>query len=516
MSLNPVTSELFERLRQSLSPSNQVLLPSDSNFFTTVDSWNWDFRSITPSAAVLPASTTDVTTAVKFFRAHSLPFTVGCGLHSRWSKRDGHVLLYLGLMRNVSIDIVNKVARVQGGARNGDLDHAGELCSPPLHVVAGTNPDTGVGGLILGGGVGYLSRRQGMSIDNLLEVELVTAEGEIVRVSETKISDLFWAVRGAGFNFGVVTEFVMRVYDDVGHQMRELTDDDKQIGTRYGLPKQEQLKSKALQGRLPYSKSEFIRIAGIIQTQYIEPGSAGPMADRDLYLGLVLANGPSGPVCIVAFIYLGDAYNGCRTLDKLIEAIGAPLVPVPAVVKADTYVALQHMQDKATAPGSYYERAYVSAGIGRGMATAVLASFDELSKHSNLSQSAVTTLVLGVDGAMQQNSGTGAFSVDQRKGNVLLGTIAHWDDTIPGKDGRAKAVEWANTARKLVLPHCISIYTNSVSGQAGSRDTYGSSLDRLRRIKLQWDPLNIFCNNQNVVPADQDEMAVKTAQLDLN
>ena len=113
--------------------------------------------------------------ALKFFRAHSLPFTVGSGLHGRYSKRDGHIILYLGLMRRVAIDTVTKVARIEGGARNGDLDDAGAACSPPLHVTAGTYYETGVGGLILGGGVGYLCRRQGMSIDNLLEVELVTA-----------------------------------------------------------------------------------------------------------------------------------------------------------------------------------------------------------------------------------------------------------------------------------------------------------------------------------------------------
>ena len=515
MSSTPVvTSELLEPLRHSLSPAAKVLLPTDESFATTIDSWNWDFRSVTPSAAVLPASTADVAAAVSFFRANSLLFTVGCGLHSRYSKRDGHVLLYLGLMRNVTIDVASKVAHVQGGARNEDLDRAGGLLSPPMHVVAGTNPDTGVGGLILGGGVGYLSRRQGMSIDNLLEVELVTAEGQIVRASETENPDLFWAVRGAGFNFGVVTEFVMRVYDDVGHQMHELTGDDEMISTKYGLPEQEQLKSKVLRALMPYPKPAFTRIADILQKQYIEAGSSGPLGDRDLYLGLVVANGPQGPACIVAFVYVGDAYKGYAALDKLIEAIGAPLAPVQAVVKADTYVSLQHMLDHVTVPGNYYERSFMSAGITEGMANAMLACHDELAKYPNLSHSVVTTLILGVDGKMQDNSGVGAFSTEQRKGNVLLGTIAHWDN--PGKDGRAKAVEWANFAREQVTPHCSSIYTNSVSGHAGSKDTYGSSLERLRRVKQQWDPDNVFCNNQNVVPANLDESTFKTSQVDLN
>ena len=440
MSSTTVTSELLGPLRSSLSPAAQLLLPSDPTFATAIDSWNWDFRSVTPSAAILPASTADVAAAVRFLRAHSLPFTVGCGLHSRWSKRDGHVLLYLSLMRNVSIDLSEKVARVQGGARNEDLDRAGGLCSPPLHVVAGANPDTGIGGLVLGGGVGYLSRRQGMSIDSLLEVELVTAEGDVVRASETQHADLFWAVRGAGFNFGVVTEFVMRVYDDVGHQLRTLSDDDEETATKHGLAEQEQLKSKVLMGLMPYPKPAFTRIANVLQSQYIEPGARGPLADLDLYLGIVIADGPHGPASVVVFVYVGDAYKGYRALDQLIERIGAPLAPLPAVVKADTYVALQHMLDVVTAAGNYYERAYMAAGITEGLATAMMASHDELSKYPNLSHSAVTALIVGVDGAIQRNSGRGAFSAEQRKGNVIVGTFANWDK--PGTDERAQAVEW--------------------------------------------------------------------------
>ena len=513
MSSTSVTSELLQPLRQALSASAQILLPTDAAFSSTIDSWNWDFRRAMPSAAVMPATTADVAATIKFLRAHSLPFTVGCGLHSRYSKRDGHVLLYLGLMRGVSIDLAAKVARVQGGARNEDLDRAGGACVPPLHVVAGTNPDTGVGGLILGGGVGYLCRRQGMSIDNLLEVELVTAEGEVVRASETQNAELFWAVRGAGFNFGVVTEFVMRVYDDVGHQLRELTEEDEAVSTKHGLPAQEELVSKLVQGMLPYPKQHFVRISSILQRQYIERGDKGPLADRDLFLGLVLANGPQGPACVVTFAYVGDAYKGYRALDALVDAIGAPLAPLHAVVKVDTYVQLQHALDHVTVPGNYYERTYMTPGVTEGLATAMLTSFDELSKYPSLSHSAVHCLILGL-GAMQEKSGNGAFSTEQRKGTVLLGHISCWDGAHA--DGRAHGVEWNNSGRTLVLPHCSSIYTNSVSGHAGMKDTFGSSLERLRRVKQQWDPSNVFCNNQNVVPASMEETSSRTAQLDLN
>ena len=513
MSTPTITAELVEPLRQSLSASAQILLPSDPSFSTAADSWNFDFRTAQPTAAVLPATTADVAATVQFLRAHRLPFTVGCGLHSRYSKRDGHVLLYLGLMRRVTVDVTDKVARVQGGARNEDLDRAGGACVPPLHVVAGTNPDTGVGGLILGGGVGYLSRRQGLTIDNLLEVELVTAEGEVVRASETMNPDLFWAVRGAGFNMGIVTEFVLRVYDDVGHQMRELTEDDEMISTKHGLPEQEQLKSKVLQGMLPYPRPMFKHIASVLQAQYMEPGKAGPMGDRSLYLGLIAANTPMGPAAVVSFVYYGDAYRGHEALDKLVEALGAPLAPVHVAVKMDTYVALQHMLDKVTLPGYYYERTYMAASMSDDFSSAVLASAEALSDFPGCSHSVLVCFILGVDGAIQENEGRGAFSAEQRRGNILLGTIGHWDPT-EAPDARGNAIAWANKARELVMPHCLTVYTNSVSGHAGSKVTFGSSLERLRRIKQQWDPSNVFCNNQNIVPADLDEDSSQTALPD--
>ena len=118
---------------------------------------------------------------------------------------------------------------------------------------------------------------------------------------------------------------------------------------------------------------------------------------------------------------------------------------------------------------------------------------------------------------MQDNEGRGAFSVEQRRGNIMLGTSGHWEPSeAGGEDNRKHAVAWVNKTREVVLPHCSTIYTNSVNGQSGQRATYGGSLDRLRQIKQQWDPSNVFCNNQNVVPEGMDELSSATAQLYLN
>ena len=333
-----------------------------------------------------------------------------------------------------------------------------------------------------------------------------------MRASETQNEELFWAVRGAGFNFGVVTEFVVQLHDDVGHQMRELTEEDEALSTKHGLPPQEQLRSKVVQGVMPYPMAHVSHVCSVIQ-RYLEQGDSGPMADRDLMPGFALANGPEEPVCLVTFAHVGDVYRGYRALDALVNALGPPLAPVSAVVKADTYLALQHMLDHVTLPGNYYVRAYLAPGVGEGMAAALTASFDALSGRPNLLRSALVGWVLGT-GVQSERSGNGAFSAEQRKGQVLIATIGEWDDS--GADGRADCVAWCNAARELLLPQCSSVYTNSVSSHAGMRDTYGSSLGRLRRVKEQWDPSNVFCNNQNVVPAGLDEASSATAQLNLN
>ena len=327
--MSSLTSALFAPLRRSLSADGKVVLPSEADYPSMIQSWNLDFTA-RPTAVIWVASTADVVAAIKFLRQQQLPFTVGCGFHSRYSLRDGHVLINLGGMRKAIVDPAAKLVRLQGGARNGDLD--AECAKYHLHTTAGTYPDTGCGGLILGGGVGYLVRRFGMSIDQLTEVELVNAEGEVLRANEQQHADLFWACKGAGFNFGIVTEFTMRVHA-VGHQLRELTEDDQAIATKYGLPPQEQLEHLMVQGMMPYPQSTFPHLMKVLDEQYMQPAAKGPLADRCIHFAVVATTGPHGPAAIVQFVHTGDVYAGYRVLDKLIEELGAPLAPLQACVK---------------------------------------------------------------------------------------------------------------------------------------------------------------------------------------
>jgi FAD/FMN-containing dehydrogenase len=329
-SASPVlTAEFLAPLRSSLSSSGRVVLPSDADYTACSTSWNHDFQG-RPTFIVWLSCTEDVVAAVKFLRLHSLPFTVGGGFHSRYSLRSGHVLLSLGGMRQVRLDSARQVASVQGGCRNEDLD--AECANYHLHTTLGTNPDTGVGGLILGGGIGYLARKHGLSIDNLTHVQLVNAQGDVLQVDDTHHPDLFWAVKGAGFNFGIVTQFTLRLHK-VGHPRRQLTEDDDAIASRYGLPAQEHMEHLMVQGVLPYPLEAFTHLVQVMEDRWVGLGAKGPYGDQNVFAAPVLAHGPHGPAAIVQFAYMGDVYEGYRVLEKLIGDLGKPLAPVQATIK---------------------------------------------------------------------------------------------------------------------------------------------------------------------------------------
>jgi len=162
---------------------------------------------------VYPTTAKDVSTAILFGRTHFLEIATVCGGHSTGgsSSTSGGLVIDLSKMRSVTVDPVKKAITAQGGALWSDVDDA--AAAHDLATVGGTVNHTGIGGLTLGGGVGWLTSAYGLTIDNLLEVEIVLADGKILRASEAENADLFWAVRGAGACFGVVTEFVYKAHE---------------------------------------------------------------------------------------------------------------------------------------------------------------------------------------------------------------------------------------------------------------------------------------------------------------
>ncbi|HEV2069682.1 MAG TPA: FAD-binding oxidoreductase, partial [Acidimicrobiales bacterium] len=191
--------------------AGELLRREEPGFAEAVSIWN-GMISKRPAVVVQPVSADDVCQAIHFARAHGVLLSVKGGGHNvaGTSLADGGLTIDMSRMRSVKVDPRRRLAWVGGGCLLGDVDRATQVHG--LATVLGSNSETGVAGLTLGGGFGYLSRRFGLAVDNLEEVEIVTADGQVRRAAADENADLFWAVRGGGGNFGVVTRFTFRLH----------------------------------------------------------------------------------------------------------------------------------------------------------------------------------------------------------------------------------------------------------------------------------------------------------------
>jgi hypothetical protein len=209
----PITPTHIAELRHLLSGSDATLLvPGDADFPATLHRWSGAAEK--PAGATLvPTGTDSISLVLRYAAKHKLDVAVCGGGHSTSgaSSTDGGLLISLMKMRKVDVDVEKKLIRAQGGATWGEVD--AEAWKYGLATVGGTVSDTGVGGLTLGGGYGWLSGKHGLVIDNLVSVTMVLASGEVVTCSETECQELFWAIRGAGQNFGAAVEFVYRAHE---------------------------------------------------------------------------------------------------------------------------------------------------------------------------------------------------------------------------------------------------------------------------------------------------------------
>ncbi|KIX03205.1 uncharacterized protein Z518_06757 [Rhinocladiella mackenziei CBS 650.93] len=209
-----IAAEDISALKSLLSSTNPTILtPQDESYPASIKRWS---RAAEKPAGlvVIPTTAEEVAIAVKYASEHGIDLAVKGGGHSTAgvSSTSGGLMIDLNAkMRKVDVDVEKKLFIVQGGCNWGDVDQAG--AKHGLATVGGTVTDTGVGGLTLGGGYGWLSGQRGLTIDNLVECTIVLASGEITKASEEQSPDLFWALQGAGQNFGVVTEFVFKAYD---------------------------------------------------------------------------------------------------------------------------------------------------------------------------------------------------------------------------------------------------------------------------------------------------------------
>ncbi len=451
-----LTSEAVADLAARLK--GRVLLAGDDGYDGARQILNPSFDK-RPALIAQVTGTADVRAAVDFARENDgLLLAVKCGGHSFSGKStcDLGMMIDLSAFRNVRVDPIAQRARVTGGSLLGQLDH--EAMAYDLVTTMGTVSHTGVGGLVTGGGFGRLARRFGLSVDNLLSVDVVTADGEFRRASADENPDLFWGVRGGGGNFGVVTSFEFRL-----HSMQR----------------------QVLAGQIMFP----ISMAREVLTLF---GEYAPGLPDELQLDCVVVLPPGGQPGVVGFsvCYSGPPSQAERVLAP-IRKLGTPLEDS---VQGMDYVALQRSgdTDDFRARASYLKSGFLT-DIPRDLISAIV---DGIEGHPER----ITQLVLTPGGGAISRVANEATAFSQREDFANLFCVVGWPYPTDGNEH----IAWIREFWQALEPFTSGFYNNyreeGVTTEVINAN-YRGNFNRLVAVKNRYDPTNLFRLNANVEPS---------------
>jgi FAD/FMN-containing dehydrogenase len=445
--------------------TGEIVEPGDETYDESRSVWNGmiDRR---PALIVRPTNADEVATALRFGRDEDLAIAIRSGGHSLpgLSTCDDGLVIDLARMRGVTVDPGLRVARVDGGAKLGDLDDAAQAVG--LACTAGTVSHTGVAGLTLGGGMGRLQRKLGLAIDCLRSLELVTADGRRVRTSADEHPDLFWAMRGAGPNFGIVTAFEF---------------DLSPIGPDIS------------RGLLIYPASRARDVARVFREH-------GPTAPDDVFASMLLGRAEEGdvpeamigePIAILNLAYTGAEADQARDLGPLLS-LGEPL---SGGLRRIPYLESQHANDEFLGWG---RRAYAKSAFLTDLPDELV---DRLVEHVASAPPGEDMFSIWSFGGATGRIPEDATAFPGRSAPIWIGAEAVWDDA----ERDADHLRWARSGMQLVEPwRATGRYVNDLTDhgdEATIRDVYGDArYDRLVEVKRAWDPDNVFRLNANIRP----------------
>jgi FAD/FMN-containing dehydrogenase len=436
-----------------------LLTPGDTGYDAARAVWNAmvDRR---PRMIVRAASVADVVTAVRLARELDLEIGVRCGGHNVAGlavPADG-LMIDLTPLNGVRVDPIRRRARVQGGALLGALDRASQPYG--LATTVGNVSHTGVGGLTLGGGMGWLARQHGLACDNVASYTMVTAAGDVVTASRTENPDLYWGLRGGGGNFGIVTDFEFQLHH---------------TGTQ------------TLVAELDFPAEDAVPVLeGWRDLNAVAPRQATFTAD--------VHSTAIGPIATVGFVWIGDPAQGHRLMPAM-RALGRP---VAERVTTPSYLELQQRDD--TTGGHAYRR-YSSAHYLGQFPTPAIEAFllrGAADLHAGTHLPGVGLQAHG-GAIVDVADADAAFS---HRGTMFeFGAGARWTD--PAEDDARMAA--ARAAGAALDPYANGVYVNSLAadeGQRGVRRAYpAAKLARLTALKTVWDPQNVFHLNHNIRPS---------------
>ncbi|MBS1843697.1 MAG: FAD-binding oxidoreductase [Actinobacteria bacterium] len=445
----------------------EVVVAGDARYDEARVIWN-AMHDKHPALIAYCHSSADVAAVVRHARAEGLAIAVRSGGHSLpgHSTCDGGIVIDLRGLNSIEIDPTARRARVGGGALLGELDVATQ--EHGLIVPAGVVSHTGVAGLTLGGGVGRQMRRLGLTVDSLLGAELVTATGEFVRADADANPDLFWALRGGGGNFGIVTEFEFRAHE-IGDLMVLATFNPIEEAPRV-LTLAEEIAASAPDELLWTS---FLRRA---QPQVWLP---------DEWVGTL------GVVSLIEWSG-ADLDEGRRVLAGIAERLAASVTSIEQV----PFLKMQTAGDELFGHG---KRSYVKAGYLAALSPEAIEALIEVA--SDVSSEFSQVEVLGVGGAITRVDAE-ATAFPHREAAWLINIPASWVDASEDE----REIEWARAVYRAIEPLMTGgAYANFMGDDEddGAATAYGPALDRLRRVKSAWDPDNVFRLNQNILPINE-------------
>ncbi|WP_046867505.1 FAD-binding oxidoreductase [Microvirga massiliensis] len=458
----PISPEVLLELTSKVG--GKIMQKGDPGYDDARRIWN-GMVDRSPALIVRCAGSADVVQAIAFARQHQLLLAVRSGGHNIAGNAvcEGGLMIDLSGMMGVRVDPVAKKAWVEPGATLADLDR--ETQAFGLAVPTGINSTTGIAGLTLGGGFGWITRKFGLTIDSLVSADVITAEGKLVRASAEENEDLFWAIRGGGGNFGIVTGFEFNLHP-VGPEV--------------------------LSGLVVHPFEDAAKLL----KQY---RAAVDNAPEELTCWAVMRRAPPLPflptdwhgreVLILAMCYLGDPAEGARVTQEL-RSLGKPIADV---VGPHRFVDWQGAFDPLLSPGARnYWKSHDLDGLPDGAIEAIVDAVHTLPSDE------AEVFIAHVGGAMSHVA-PDATAFPQRRSHFVMNVHARWRDR---KDD-SHCTAWARHLFGATEPFATgSAYVNFMPDDETERveKIYGLNYRRLAEIKGQYDPDNVFRLNQNIRP----------------
>ena len=433
----------------------EIITPDHQDYEIARRVWNASIDR-RPSAIVRPRSAVDVIAAVNFGRDRGLAVAVRGGAHgiAGTATCDDGMVIDFAAMKGIRVDPKARRARAEPGLRWAEFDR--ETQAFGLATTGGTVGDTGIAGLTLGGGFGWLGGVHGMTVDNVVSADLVLASGELVRASADEHPDLFWAIRGGGGNFGVVTSFEYQLHP-VGPMI---------VGGLIAYP---------------FSQArDVLRFYGDLMTN----------APDELTAACSLLTGPDGQkACGIVVAYTGPVADG----EKVVASVKKFGSPVMDVIGPIPYVGQQSLLENAMPPGllNYWKADFVNSVSPELIDTFVEAYSRVPSPQSSL-------LLFPIHGAATRVA-PDATAYPHRRG-FHAGIYSLWTDATRN----AENIAWVRDTWQQVRPAAAGVYVNELGNDEGAdrvAQAYGANYERLAVVKAKYDPKNLFRLNANIRPA---------------